>query len=69
MLGGGGGGFDPLTLEEILPIYLFAESHEKIIWFHISVDKILPMNKLNTAYLKKTLYNSLFFFVKFMTVL
>jgi hypothetical protein len=33
--------------------YLFAETHEEVIWFHVPMDEIFPMDKFNTADLNK----------------
>ncbi len=35
--------------------HLFAESHEEIVWFHVAVDKVLPVDELNSTYLVNNL--------------
>ena len=33
-------------------VALLAETHQEVVWLHVTVDEVLPVNKLNAANLK-----------------
>lgn len=39
-------------VNDINQVAFLSQPHEEVIWLHISVDKILRMNVLNTTYLQ-----------------
>jgi hypothetical protein len=40
-------------VNDVDQVAFLSQPHEEVIWLHISVDKILRMNVLNTTYLQR----------------